>query len=154
LPTIRSRAPSANRVSVVAGVSETIFSGCFAIVTLVPSSSVRVSGNATAAADGLAGSDGTGVPVAAGAIELVAPAGIEGAGVVPAEQAVRTRAMSATISARCGRDRWALGSESTGVSRRGRTGARGPGNREPLASVVEGGVSAGRSHRACPFRRR
>ena len=60
----------------MAGVSETIFAGSLAIVTLVPSSSVSVSGNVTAAADGLAAVDGTGVPVAAGVIELVASGGI------------------------------------------------------------------------------
>ena len=39
--TTRSPAPSANRISVVAGVSETIFWGAAGIVTAVPSSSVR-----------------------------------------------------------------------------------------------------------------
>ena len=76
----------------MAGVSETIFAGSLAIVTLVPSSSVSVSGNVTAAADGLAAVDGTGVPVAAGVIELVASGGIVGAVVAPPEQAARTRA--------------------------------------------------------------
>ena len=44
LPTTRSPAPIVNRISVVAGVSETIFWGSAAIVTSVPSSSVRVTG--------------------------------------------------------------------------------------------------------------
>ena len=42
--TIRSPAPRSNRISVVAGVSETIFCGAAASVTAVPSSSVSVTG--------------------------------------------------------------------------------------------------------------
>src|SRR4029079_18714881 len=46
LPTTREPTPSANRVSVTAGVSETIFWGSAAMVTAVPSSSVIVTGKA------------------------------------------------------------------------------------------------------------
>src|SRR5262245_61207743 len=49
LPTTRSPAPSANRISVSAGVRDTIFCGSAGRVSSVPSSSVRVIGNAAAA---------------------------------------------------------------------------------------------------------
>ena len=67
--TTRSPAPIVNRISVVAGVSETIFWGSAAMVTSVPSSSVRVTGKAapdvgdgaalTGGAVGTAGRGGT-----------------------------------------------------------------------------------------------
>jgi len=62
--TTRSPAPTANNVSVTAGVSETIFWGADASVMAVPSSSVTVTGKA-GVADGLA--LGVGATVAVGA---------------------------------------------------------------------------------------
>ena len=53
MATTRSPAPTANSVSVTAGVSETIFWGVGASVMAVPSSSVTVTGKA-GAGDGLA----------------------------------------------------------------------------------------------------
>ena len=53
-------APTAKRISVVAGVSETIRSGRAGIVTAVPSSSVRVSGNAGAGVGAGVGGGGRG----------------------------------------------------------------------------------------------
>ena len=67
-----------------------IVSGSSAISTVVPSSSVRVSGKAAASE---AGADAGGVPVAAGAIELVASGGIVGAWVAPPPHAARTTAI-------------------------------------------------------------
>src|SRR6185369_1240674 len=64
LPTTREPTPSANRVSVVAGVSETIFRGSDWIVTAVPSSSVTVTGKAGA---GVASGVGVGAGVVNGA---------------------------------------------------------------------------------------
>src|SRR5262245_17155549 len=63
LPTTRSPAPSANRISVSAGVRETIRCGSAGRVTEVPSSSVRVTGNAAAA---VAGADGAAEVLALG----------------------------------------------------------------------------------------
>jgi hypothetical protein len=67
LPTTREPTPRANRVSVVAGVSETIFCGSAVIVTAVPSSSVTVTGKAGGAlssgvAVGAGVRNGAGVP--------------------------------------------------------------------------------------------
>src|SRR2546423_7135419 len=82
---MRSAAPSLNRISVVAGVRETTLVGSAGTVTLVPSSSVRVSGN-----------KGTGVPVTTGAVDAVASGGIvvRAAG-VPTEGPTMTRATPA-----------------------------------------------------------
>src|SRR6266540_2207210 len=61
----RDPAPSANSVSVVAGVSDTIFWGAPARASTTPSSPVSVRGN------------GAGVAVAAGITDPVAPGGID-----------------------------------------------------------------------------
>src|SRR4051794_39208028 len=70
LATILSPRPSEKRISVVAGVSETMRCGSALISTDVPSSSVTVSGKAAAAADGdeVAVAAGTVEPVAAGVV--------------------------------------------------------------------------------------
>ena len=92
--TTRSPAPIANRVSVAAGVRDTIRRGSAAIVTAVPSSSVMVTGNAGA---------GVGLGVAAGGgVGVVASVGA-GDGDAAAPQAPRTRVkvrMSAAPRAR------------------------------------------------------
>src|SRR3990170_8923450 len=67
LATTRSATPRAKRVSVAAGVSETMRWGSAGISTAVPSSSVIVTGNV-----------GAGVAVAAGTTEDVAPGGTVG----------------------------------------------------------------------------
>jgi hypothetical protein len=88
LPTTRSPRPRANSVSVAAGVSETMCCGSAGIVTLVPSSSVSVSGNA-ATAEGLSLGAGVRVAVATG----VAGSGV-GLAAVPPQAAItmaRTR---------------------------------------------------------------
>src|SRR2546423_11705201 len=84
---MRSAAPSLNRISVVAGVRDTTFVGSAGTVTLVPSSSVSVSGN-----------DGTGVPVTTGAVDAVASGGIvvRAAGLQP--RAPRATSASATTA--------------------------------------------------------
>src|SRR5579862_732038 len=56
LPTTLGPAPIAYRISVAAGVSETIFFGWALIVTAVPSSSVMAAGNAGAVGLGLGAS--------------------------------------------------------------------------------------------------
>src|SRR5215213_8734145 len=67
LPTTRSPAPILNRISVVAGVRLTTFSGGLGSSTAVPSSSVSVSGN-DAPTDGVALAAGPTEPVASGGI--------------------------------------------------------------------------------------
>src|SRR6185312_12626615 len=79
LPTTREPTPSANRVSVVAGVSETIFWGSDWIVTAVPSSSVTVTGKAGA---GVASGVGVGAGVVNGA--AVPVPGVHGGEPAPA----------------------------------------------------------------------
>src|SRR3954467_5216114 len=102
-PTTRSPTPSANRVSVAAGVSETIFLGSAGIVTEVPSSSVRVSGNRA--------TDGAGVAVGEALTGAVAGATVALAGLVagavaagaPAEHATSRMARIAAVNGRMGR---------------------------------------------------
>src|SRR3954447_22585653 len=85
--TIRSPSPRENRISVVAGVSDTILCGSALISTDVPSSSVTVSGNAAAA-------DGDAVAVAAGTVEPVA-VGVVVGGAAGDAQPPTTRASAA-----------------------------------------------------------
>src|SRR4051794_41863797 len=96
-PTTRSPSPSANSVSVAAGVSETIFFGSAGIVTEVPSSSVRVSGNRPT--DGAAVAVGDAV---AGAV-AGAPAGaLAGPGARPASGGGGARAPAGRAAGRAG----------------------------------------------------
>jgi hypothetical protein len=101
LPTTRSPAPMANRTSVSAGVSETILSGSAASLTIVPSSSVRLTGKAGPGE--MAASDGGTVAVAAGTRAPVASGGIVGRGDPLLEQAARARTVAAVATARAAR---------------------------------------------------
>src|SRR6187397_804338 len=111
--TTLSPAPSANRISVVAGVSETIFWGVALIVTAVPSSSVRDAGKA-GATDGLGVASGVGLATAAalGDVEVVAAP----------EHAARIRTTAATrAGSRPG------GAARVGDEKDGNTGTSGAG---------------------------
>src|SRR4051794_31685200 len=107
-PTTRSPTPSANRVSVAAGVSETIFFGSAGIVTEVPSSSVRVSGNrptdgaAVAVGDAVAGAVAGALTVALAGLVARLLSGAVAAG-APAEHAASRTARIAAVNGRMGR---------------------------------------------------
>src|SRR4051794_7464712 len=92
LATILSPSPSENRISVVAGVSDTIFCGSALISTDVPSSSVTVSGYAGAA-------DGDEVAVAAGTVEPVAVGEIVGSAAGDAHAATTTASAATAVIA-------------------------------------------------------
>src|SRR4029079_18563828 len=84
LPTTRSPASFAKRTSVSAGVRDTIFFGSAVSWTLVPSSSVRVTGHA-----GAGDADRPGVAVIGGTSEPVASGGLDGRGVAALPHAAR-----------------------------------------------------------------
>src|SRR6266850_5468282 len=123
LPTTRSPAPMANRISVSAGVSDTIFWGSLLSSTFVAASSVRVIGK-TLVGGTDAARDSPGVAVVAGKREPVASTGVVGRGVDPPLQADRTTAR--TTVARIGRRRVAE-SATWGERKAGTSGSRSRG---------------------------
>jgi hypothetical protein len=102
LPTTRSPAPIAYRISVSAGVRDTIFCGSAASSSVVPSSSVRLTGNA-GPGDAAAAADGGTVAVAGGTSAPVASGGVLGRVVAAGEQAARTRTVAAVAIVRAAR---------------------------------------------------
>src|SRR5436190_7491229 len=94
LPTTRSPAPMAYRISVSAGVREAIFFGAAASWTVVPSSPVSLAGKAGLGEDTAAADGGT-VAVAGGTSAPVASGGTLGRPVAAGEQAASARTVAA-----------------------------------------------------------
>jgi hypothetical protein len=112
--TTRGPAPTAKRVSVTAGVRETIFFGSAASVTVPPSSSVSVSGN-----------DGAEVGVGVGAtvgIGVAVARAVEADGVIGAFEAALPEQAATTIT------RTARAARGPRIACGGRTGTSTDGN--------------------------
>src|SRR5690349_6744726 len=130
-PTTRDPTPSANSVSVVAGVSDTIFRGSDGIVTAVPSSSVMVTGNA-------GGAVGSGVGVGAGVVNgaAVPVPGVQGGTAPPPQPTTRNR-KARSVTKRAGK-RAAMGFSGVigGLGRAtARHGTSGRGPPQPVGRI-------------------